>query len=206
MQHSCLPLKGQINSFNHCIKFGQIDVPRIINWTQPTGIFNNASIYTQCPSRSHGTCFHPDLHLFTIYAPVSPDRILLTYSDHCFRQHSTERGISDFIVLVLSVLAWHLINAVATLIQPHTGKWPTIFPHGENMHRRVTMQGISGILLPRFNRRKLFSSQTCRPRTLAPSLNCLGSLQTLHNLRSVVARAVQKPYVRQLKCRRLMLM
>ena len=44
------------DSFNHCIKFGQIDVPSIINWTQPTSIFYNASIYNQCHSCSHETC------------------------------------------------------------------------------------------------------------------------------------------------------
>ena len=37
---------------------------------------------------------------------------------------------SQFLV---SALAWHLINAVATLSQPHTEKWPTSFPHRENV-------------------------------------------------------------------------
>ncbi len=45
----------------------------------------------------------------------------------------TERGIPDFIVPVLSTLAWRLINTVTTLSWPHTGKWPTSFPHSENV-------------------------------------------------------------------------
>ena len=138
-------------------------------------IFYDASIHTQCHTHSHGTCVHPDLHLDTIYALVSPDRIWLTYSGHCFHQHMTERGIPDFIV---PVLAWCLKNAVATLSQVHTRKWPTSFPHRENMCWRVTMQGISGTLLHFFHRRESFSPQTCRPRTLDPSPSHSGSLQT----------------------------
>ena len=78
----------------------------------------------------------------------------------------------------VTAVARRFINATATLSHPHTGKWPTSFPQRENMRRRVNLLGISGIWLPRFHRRVSSFSQTCKPRTLAPSLSRTGSLET----------------------------
>ena len=177
MQHLCLPLKSQIDFFNHRIKFDQIDVPSIINWMQSTSIFYDDSIYNLCHSHSHGTCIHPDLHLIIIYAPVTPNKILTCILWPLFLP-AYDRGIPDFIVQVLSALAWHLINTVVTLSQPHTGKSPTSFPHTKNIYRQVTMQRISGTLLSHFYQMDSSSPQTCRPRTLALSLSRSRSLQT----------------------------
>ena len=65
----------------------------------------------------------------------------------------------------------HLFRTLAIMhSQPQTGKWPTNFPHMENMVWRVISAGGSGITVP-------CSPQTLRPSTLAPCFRCSGSSQ-----------------------------
>ena len=78
----------------------------------------------------------------------------------------------------VTAVARRFINATAIQSHPHTGKWPTSFSQRENTRWRVNLLGISRIWLPRFHRRVPSFSQTCKPRTLAPSLSRTGSLET----------------------------
>ena len=69
-----------------------------------------------------------------------------------------------------------LMNSTATRSQPPIGRCPTNLLQSENMFRRMTTRGMSGILFPLLQYRELSSPQTCNPSSWAPSCCLSGSL------------------------------
>ena len=94
-----------------------------------------------------------------------------------------ETSLTSSSQFLVSALVWHLINAVATLSQLHTGEWPTSFPHRENMCRQVTVQvgvGDFWTLTSLFPSELVFPFPDLQTRNLSPVSQDLYRL--IHNL------------------------
>ena len=58
MEYFSLPLESKVDSLYHCIKHGQINVLRVVFWTQPEPILNHNSIIFHWHHHSKGACIN----------------------------------------------------------------------------------------------------------------------------------------------------
>ena len=175
MQHSYLPFTGSINAFNLSIKYGQSNVPGIINLTQSKSIYYDVSVYSSAPPvATELASTQTTLSLsFTHHSPrIGSDSYTLFVISPSMRLRDVSLTSSSH--PLVSALAWCLINVVVTLSQ----SLPT---------QKMYVIGLLWGEYPKSYLSRLVDPEPESSFSVAPDLYRLS-----HNLQRAVALTLQK--------------